>query len=70
MERTLNPPEYELYDLRKDPIEFHNLAGQESMSKIQARLVTALGKWQQQTKDPFKDPDFRDRVEKQYRPSN
>ena len=70
MERTLNPPEYELCDLRKDPIEFHNLAGQESMSKIQARLVTALGKWQQQTKDPFKDPDFRDRVEKQYRPSN
>ena len=69
MERTLNPPEFELYDLRQDPVEFHNLAGQQALTKVQSRLVRELRKWQQQTKDPFVDEDFRNRVEKQYRPS-
>lgn len=69
MERTCNPPEYELYDLRNDPIEFHNLAGQASLSKVEARLQNALKNWQQQTGDPFVDSKFRDRVEKRYQPS-
>jgi len=68
MERTLNPPRFELYDLHKDPIEFHNLAGRSSLSKIQSRLTQELRKWQKQTKDPFVDSRFRDRIERKHRP--
>ncbi|MGB0579507.1 MAG: sulfatase family protein [Limisphaerales bacterium] len=70
MERTYDPPELELYDLDKDPIEFHNLAEHQSVRDVRSRLRNDLRRWQELTKDPFVDPTFRDRVEKKYRPGN
>lgn len=37
-----NPPEYELYDLEADPGELHNLAGNDSYSKLQAQLLSRM----------------------------
>jgi N-sulfoglucosamine sulfohydrolase len=53
-----NPPEYELYDLREDPDCFHNLAGNRQYAEVQARLAAELGRWREETDDPFLDPAF------------
>ncbi len=53
-----HPPEYELYDLQKDPVEFRNLAGRPEYAEIQTRLTEALLRYLRQTDDPFLDPDF------------
>jgi len=53
-----NPPEFELYDLEKDPIEFHNLAGKSEHRVIQQRLIRALVEYRRETNDPFLDPTF------------
>lgn len=45
------PPE-ELYDLRKDPDQLHNVAGQPEYAEIQAKLRARLQQWMQQTGDP------------------
>jgi N-sulfoglucosamine sulfohydrolase len=68
MERTVNPPKFELYDLRKDPIEFRNLAGQAALADVESRLKRSLDRWQRETRDPFVEPKFRAGVEKSYRP--
>jgi len=39
--------EFELYDLREDPQEDNNLAGMIEYRKIQADLLSRLGKWQE-----------------------
>ena len=61
-----DPPEYELYDLGKDPWEFNNLAGQEDHTEVQERLTQALLEWRRQTEDPFLDPAFLDEVQAPY----
>ena len=48
-----NPPKHELYDLKKDPYEFNNLAQKPEYNSILNRLTTALNKWQEKSKDPF-----------------
>ena len=53
-----DPPEFELYDLEEDPIEFHNLAGKPGYEAIQQRLRDALLRWRKATDDPFLDPAF------------
>jgi N-sulfoglucosamine sulfohydrolase len=53
-----NPPEYELYDLEKDPYEWNNLAGKKKYSKILDELTGALYIWQEQTLDPMTDTDL------------
>lgn len=53
-----DPPEFELYDLREDPDAFVNLAGSPDHAAVEARLKAALGKWRQQTDDPFLDAGF------------
>ena len=53
-----NPPEFELYDLKNDPVEFSNLAGKAEYEAIQKRLTEALFEYRKQTDDPFLDPDF------------
>ncbi len=54
-QRFRKPPARELYDLRKDPCEFENLAGDEKYNEILERLLHELRKWQQQTHDPLAD---------------
>jgi N-sulfoglucosamine sulfohydrolase len=51
------PPKFELYDLKSDPYEFRNLAGQPEYRAVQDRLFEALSAWQRQTNDPFADPE-------------
>lgn len=78
MQRLSDPPEWELYDLEKDPVEFTNLlqtygsqndkgVGELSHSKVFARLKEGLADWQEQTNDPFRDPEFRERVKEKYK---
>lgn len=55
-----DPPEFELYDLEEDPIEFNNLADDPAYSAIRNRLIDALWSYRQQTNDPFLDGAFLD----------
>lgn len=48
-----NPPEFELYDLQSDPIEFHNLAGDPKHAASLKTLQNALATWRKETNDPF-----------------
>jgi N-sulfoglucosamine sulfohydrolase len=48
------PPEYELYDLVNDPFEFHNLAGDPSLSPVMEELKEKLIQWQDRTGDPLR----------------
>ncbi len=63
MDRLPNPPEWELYDLQEDPVEFVNIADAQSSKRILARLKESLAVWQAQTNDPFGDPVFRQQVQ-------
>jgi N-sulfoglucosamine sulfohydrolase len=64
-----NPPEFELYDTQADPVAFENLAGQARHAKVEARLKTALLSWRKETLDPFLDPAFLERWEKDGAPA-
>jgi N-sulfoglucosamine sulfohydrolase len=57
-----DPPEFELYDLEKDPVEFQNLAGTPGASGAQQGLIKALLEWRNQTGDPFLDRAFTERM--------
>ncbi len=70
MERLHNPPEWELYDLNEDPIEFTNLSSDPTYSEQKERLKIALAQWQTQTDDPFADAKFRRNIEKKYSTSS
>lgn len=48
-----NPPEYELYDLEKDPNEFVNLAEDPEYKTIRSQLLKEFQKWQKSVDDPF-----------------
>jgi N-sulfoglucosamine sulfohydrolase len=50
-----DPPEFELYDLVNDPIEFHNLAADPQYQADLRELQAALTAWREGTKDPFLD---------------
>ncbi|MCA9136243.1 MAG: sulfatase [Planctomycetales bacterium] len=67
MERLQDPPEWELYDLTKDPIEFTDQSNNPALADQASRLKQALRDWQHQTDDPFADADFRNSVESKYR---
>ena len=51
----VNPPEFELYDLSKDPYELNNLAGDPDQQKNKARLFKAMRDFQKEIDDPFLD---------------
>jgi len=57
-----DPPEFELYDLESDPVEFFNLSGLPSMRKDENRLKRALMEWRKQTQDPTLDTAFMERM--------
>jgi N-sulfoglucosamine sulfohydrolase len=48
-----NPPEYELYDLEKDPFEIKNLSHKEEYAEVLKKLKNELLKWQKYTSDPL-----------------
>lgn len=48
-----SPPEFELYDLEKDPHEFHNLAEDPSVILVLEGLKEKLKQWQEHTLDPL-----------------
>jgi hypothetical protein len=52
------PPEFELFDLEKDPFEFNNLADNPEYEEVVAKMSRELKDWRVETKDPFLDPDF------------
>lgn len=56
-ETFANPPEFELYDLEADPIEFHNLAGLPELREEEARLKSELAAWQRETDDPLREAE-------------
>lgn len=66
MERAYSPPEFELYDLLSDPVEFRNRAGESALAEVETRLKRELAVWQRETKDSFVDPEFRNEVERKY----
>jgi N-sulfoglucosamine sulfohydrolase len=55
-ERWLNPPEYQLYDLQRDPYEWTDLSSDPKYADVKQRLETALKQWQHVTRDPLADP--------------
>lgn len=66
MNRLVDPPEWELYDLLSDPVEFHNRAGEAALREVEAGLKSKLAAWQKETGDRFGDPEFRREVHEQY----
>ena len=56
-----HPPEFELYDLQKDPWEFHNLAEDPDYAEPLRRLKKRLAKWQEETDDPLRHRHILDR---------
>jgi N-sulfoglucosamine sulfohydrolase len=53
MEQFLHRPRIELYDLKADPDETHNLAGDRAHAQIEAELVAKLKAFQSRTGDPW-----------------
>jgi len=49
------PPRWQLYDLRDDPYEFHNLAKSPQHTKILSALQQQLAQWRKETNDPLLD---------------
>jgi N-sulfoglucosamine sulfohydrolase len=54
-------PEFELYDLRNDPWEFHNLAGDPRYAEQLIRLKRRLAEWQEETNDPLRHKHILDK---------
>ncbi len=52
------PPLYELYDLWKDPHEFHNLSGKKEYKPVLDKLKNVLWQWQEETDDPIRKPEL------------
>ncbi|MCA9041189.1 MAG: sulfatase [Planctomycetaceae bacterium] len=49
----LHRPEFELYDLKKDPDELYNLAYDKEHQDVYEELSAKLQKWQKETEDPW-----------------
>ena len=52
IERLGQAPEFELFDLKADPDELTNLAGQKAQAKLQAGLRDRLHAWFDRYADP------------------
>jgi N-sulfoglucosamine sulfohydrolase len=59
-----HPPEWELYNLDKDPFETVNLAGNPEYAAPLKKLQGALQEWQKETGDPLLNPDELRRLKK------
>ena len=49
----MDPPEWEFYDLKNDPVEFINLADSGEHGERIARMKSALLEWRAETGDPL-----------------
>ena len=49
-------PAEELYDVRRDPFQLNNLAGQPAYAEAQQKLSATLESWMKETADPRVDP--------------
>lgn len=59
LHRYKHRPEYELYDIEKDPYEMTNLAGQKELQKKQNELTAELVAWMKQQGDTGIEKDTR-----------
>jgi N-sulfoglucosamine sulfohydrolase len=50
-------PAEELYDVRKDPFQLHNLAGKPEFAEAQQQLRARLDQWMKETGDPRVSPN-------------
>lgn len=66
MERLVDPPEWELYDLQSDPGEWKNQAGKKDLQSVETRLKASLANWSRETGDRFGDEAFRQEVLKKH----
>ena len=57
-----DPPEFELYDLEKDPAEFANLAGRPEARAVERRMKEALLAWRKESEDPFLESAYLEKV--------
>lgn len=57
-----DPPEFELYDLQTDPVEFRNVAGVAAHAAAEARLKAALLAWRKETGDPALENSFLEKM--------
>ena len=64
--RSEVPPAFELYDLKNDPHEHHNVFGSSEYLEIEHRLSTRLKNWRRQVADPFLDETFVQRFNRVY----
>ena len=53
LDSFLQRPEFELYDIKKDPDEINNLANNPKYAKILKELKEKLKKFQEDTEDPW-----------------
>lgn len=54
----VDPPEYQLYDLKADPHEHNNQSNNPEYAEILKQMKAELLQWRQQTADPFLDTDY------------
>ncbi len=52
LNRFHHRPEFELYDIRRDPFEMNNLAGKRRYARKQRELLEALTRWMESQRDP------------------
>jgi N-sulfoglucosamine sulfohydrolase len=62
-----HPPEWELYDLSKDPHELENIAAKKEYEPVLEKLQKALMAWRIETNDPLLDKDELIRLRKEHR---
>lgn len=61
-DRYNQPPQYELFDLKKDPYCVENLAYDPKYQKVKSRLLLALNSLRAETADPYLDPAYLDEM--------
>ena len=61
-----HPPQIELYDLRDDPVEWHNLADDDRYRRVETELMEQLLQWRKDTDDPYLDIEKLDADKKKY----
>lgn len=62
----LEPSEIQLFDLKNDPWEFHDLASNPKYIKVKDRLLDALRQWQIETDDPLRFPEKLSQLTKEH----
>ncbi len=61
----VRPPEWELYDLDKDPYEWENLAERKDLREKRKELLEAMESFQREIGDPFLKKENRDRFQEE-----